>query len=68
MPELQLQIVEVAREHGRVTIGQTIELTGVDQDALKVSAADSDIRATVRPAARRVDYGSLTRSLLHREL
>ena len=28
MPELQLQIVEFAREHGRVTIGDAIKLTG----------------------------------------
>jgi Fic family protein len=28
MPELSLQIVEFAREHGRVTIGEAIKLTG----------------------------------------
>jgi hypothetical protein len=28
MPELSLQIVEFAREHGRVTIGDALNLTG----------------------------------------
>ncbi len=35
MPELSLQIVEFAREHGRVTIGQTIKLTGASRNTLK---------------------------------
>ena len=35
MPELQLQIVEFAREHGRVTIGETIKLTGASRNTLK---------------------------------
>ncbi len=35
MPELQLQIVEFAREHGRVTIGEAIRLTGVGRNTLK---------------------------------
>jgi Fic family protein len=35
MPELQLQIVEFAREHGRVTIGQAIKLTGASRNTLK---------------------------------
>ncbi len=35
MPELQLQIVEFAREHGRVTIGETIRLTGASRNTLK---------------------------------
>ena len=35
MPELQLQIVEYAREHGRVTIGETITLTGASRNTLK---------------------------------
>ena len=35
MPELQLQIVEFAREHGRVTIGDTIKLTGASRNTLK---------------------------------
>ena len=35
MPELQLQIVEFAREHGRVTIGKAIKLTGASRNTLK---------------------------------
>jgi Fic family protein len=35
MPELQLRIVEFAREHGRVTIGETIRLTGTSRNTLK---------------------------------
>lgn len=35
MPELQVQIVEFAREHGRVTIGETIRLTGASRNTLK---------------------------------
>lgn len=35
MPELQLQIVEFAREHGRVTIGAAIKLTGGRRNTLK---------------------------------
>ena len=35
MPELSLQIVEFAREHGRVTIGDAIKLTGASRNTLK---------------------------------
>lgn len=35
VPELQLRIVEFAREHGRVTIGEVIKLTGVSRNTLK---------------------------------
>ncbi len=35
MPELSLQIVEFAREHGRVTIGEAIRLTGAGRNTLK---------------------------------
>lgn len=35
MPELSLKIVEFAREHGRVTIGDTIRLTGASRHTLK---------------------------------
>lgn len=35
MPELQLRIVEFVREHGRVTIGETIRLTGASRNTLK---------------------------------
>jgi len=36
LPELSLQIVEFAREHGRVTIGEVIKLTGASRNTLKV--------------------------------
>ena len=35
LPELSLRIVEFAREHGRVTIGETIKLTGASRNTLK---------------------------------
>jgi Fic family protein len=35
MPDLQLQIVEFAREHGRVTIGEAIRLTTASRNTLK---------------------------------
>ena len=35
MPDLQLQIVEFAREHGRVTIGEVIKLTAASRNTLK---------------------------------
>ena len=35
LPQLQLQIVEFAREHGRVTIGNAIALTGASRNTLK---------------------------------
>lgn len=35
LPELSLRIVEVAREHGRVTMGAAIRLTGAGRNTLK---------------------------------
>lgn len=35
MPELQLQVVEFVREHGRITIGAAIKLTGASRNTLK---------------------------------
>jgi Fic family protein len=35
MPELSLRIVEFAREHGRVTIGEAVKLTGASRNTLK---------------------------------
>lgn len=35
LPALSLQIVEFAREHGRVTIGEIIKLTGASRNTLK---------------------------------
>jgi len=35
MPQLSLRIVEFAREHGRVTIGAAVKLTGASRNTLK---------------------------------
>jgi len=35
LPDLALQIVEFAREHGRITIGEAIKLTGASRNTLK---------------------------------
>jgi len=35
LPELSLQIVEFAHEHGRVTMGEVIKLTGASRNTLK---------------------------------
>lgn len=35
LPELSIQILEYAREHGRVTIGNMVTLTGVSRNTLK---------------------------------
>jgi len=35
LPELSLQVVEFAREHGRITIGDAIKLTGASRNTLK---------------------------------
>ena len=36
LPEISLHIVEFVREHGRVTIGNAIKLTGISRNTLKV--------------------------------
>ncbi len=36
LPELSLHIVEFVREHGRITIGNAIKMTGVSRNTLKV--------------------------------
>lgn len=35
LPQLSLQIVEFAREHGRITMGNVIRLTGANRNTLK---------------------------------
>lgn len=35
MPELQVEIVEFAREHGRITMGEAIKLTGASRNTIK---------------------------------
>ena len=44
LPNLSLQIVEFAREHGRVTIGDAIKLTGVSRNTLKQHFRNLDER------------------------
>ncbi len=34
MPALQLQIVELAKEHGRIIMGEVIQLTGASRNTL----------------------------------
>ena len=36
LPELSLRIVELAREHGRITLSDIVRLTGANRNALKV--------------------------------
>jgi hypothetical protein len=36
LPDLSLQIVEFAREHGRITMGEAIRLTGGNRNTLKL--------------------------------
>jgi len=35
LPELSIQIVDYAREHGRVTMGDMVKLTGISRNTLK---------------------------------
>lgn len=35
LPELSLRILDFAREHGRVTIGEMVKLTGANRNTLK---------------------------------
>ncbi len=35
LPELSVQILEIAREHGRVTIGDTAKTTGISKNTIK---------------------------------
>jgi Fic family protein len=35
LPELSLHIIEFAREHGRITIGEAVSLTGASRNTLK---------------------------------
>ena len=36
LPEISLHIVEFVREHGRITIGNAVKLTGISRNTLKV--------------------------------
>ena len=59
MPKLQLQIVEFAREHGRVTIGEAIKLTGASRNTLKQHFRTLVARGTLKQhgSGRGVWYG-----------
>ena len=35
LPELSVQILELAREHGRLTIGQVVQMTGANRNTVK---------------------------------
>ena len=35
LPELSVQILELAREHGRLTIGQVVQITGANRNTVK---------------------------------
>jgi Fic family protein len=47
MPELQLQIVEFVREHGRVTISEASKLTGSSRNTLKLHFRELVERSTL---------------------
>ncbi len=47
LPKLSLQIVDFAREHGRVTIGEIIKLTGVSRNTLQQHFRASVERGTL---------------------
>ena len=59
LPELSLQIVEFAREHGRVTMGDAIRLTGGNRNTLKqhFRALVNRGQLTQHGAGRGVWYG-----------
>lgn len=40
LPALSMQIVEFAREHGRITMAEVIRLTGASRDTLKQHLRD----------------------------
>ncbi len=44
LPRLSLRIVEFAREHGRVTIGDAIRLTGVSRNTLQQHTLKQHLR------------------------
>lgn len=49
LPALSLQIVEFAREHGRVTIGEATKLTGASRNTLKQHFRTLVERGTLKP-------------------
>jgi hypothetical protein len=57
LPALSLQILEFTREHGRVSMGDTMRLTGASRNTLK-----QHFRALVGPHLRQ--HGSRARCLV----
>jgi len=59
LPELSLQIVEFAREHGRVTMMDAIKLTGASRNTLKQHFRDLTERNHLEQhgSGRGVRYG-----------
>jgi hypothetical protein len=53
LPELSLQIVEFAREHGRITMGDAIRLTGGNRNTLKQHFRAPGGARSAQPARRR---------------
>lgn len=49
LPELSLQIVEFAREHGRITMGEAIRLTGGNRNTLKQHFRSLVAQGRLRP-------------------
>lgn len=35
LPELSVKVIEIAREHGRVTVGETVKATGANRNTIK---------------------------------
>lgn len=66
MPELQLQIVEFAREHGRVTIGEVIKLTGANRNTLKQHFRTLVERGTLTSTAAAEGSGTTCADRKHR--
>jgi predicted HTH transcriptional regulator len=49
MPELSLRIVEFTKEHGRITMGEAIKLTGASRNTLKQHFRALAERGTLNP-------------------
>ena len=61
LPELSVQILELCRERGRVTIGEITKITGISRNTIKVHlAALTDKRHLTRHGAGRGAWYSLS--------
>jgi len=61
LPELSLQILELAKEHGRLTIGQIVEITGSNRNTVKkhLRALVTDGRLSQHGNGKGTWYGAL---------